>query len=143
MAFSSFFRAFIWLIIGVVFGLASIILILASSSMFVQHGTSREVANAIDAEVIIFLCIALMSGAGADFLLSVKFGWGVRGFIFSIVVIFLFLAFFLLNPVNEPQKSVVNSFSVGYSIIAFVYCVSIKTVIFYEEILSKKRLRFR
>src|SRR5690349_10440496 len=125
----SLFRAFLWIVIGVGFGLASIFLVLASSSMFVQHGVQIKPTVGIDSEVIIFLCLALMSGAGADFVLTPSnHHWAVKGLLMLTVFTLLFVAFWLLSPNSEPKENVVNSFTLGYCVACFFYCLFIKAI---------------
>lgn len=75
LGFKSFGKAFIWLVLGCFFGLSSLLLIFASSAIFTHPIIT---GNIIDGNIVMYLCIALMSGAGADYSLSSSFHFGWR-----------------------------------------------------------------
>ena len=91
-----------------------------------------------------FLCVALMSGAGADYLLSGSYHLGYRIAAFSLTVIALLIVFFLFNPnnANPPDENIITNFAWGYSIFTFAYCILIKADIFLKEPKHNK-IRYR
>lgn len=142
LSFQAIWRAVIWLLIGIVFGLSSLLLIFASSAIF-THPISTS--NLFDANIIMFLCVSLMSGAGGDFLLSKISNPGTRIAVFFPSVVALLIVCFLFSPNNSsaPEKYVVKGFALGYGIATFIYCVSLKTIIFYRERLTDRKLNFK
>jgi hypothetical protein len=138
IVFKSFLCSLLWLVFGVIFGLASILLIFASSAIF---DNPLSLGNIIDANIVVFLCIALMSGAGTDFLISANYNIWNRLFMFAIVVVFLALAYFLLSPNNRkaPSEKILHLFEIGYSIVAFGYCVTLKSLLIYRERLNHNK----
>ncbi|HWB26666.1 MAG TPA: hypothetical protein VG738_14375 [Chitinophagaceae bacterium] len=128
-------RALLWLFFGTIFGLASLLLVFASAAIFTHHINGKI----IDDYVIVFLCIALMSGAGSDYLLSVNHHMGWRSFAFSLIIIALVISFYLFNPNNRitADAGILNGFTYGYVGFTSIYCIGLKGVIFYQESVNK------
>lgn len=138
----SLIKAISWLFIGIFFGLASFVLIFASSVIF---GHPITLGKIVDNNIIMFLCVALMSGAGSDFSLSDNYHWGVRIAVFFTVVIALLIVCVVFNPSNNavPDRDIVKDLATGYAIFTIIYCVGLKGILFYKEAISHKKLKFR
>lgn len=138
--FESIWRAFAWLLLSALFGLASLLLILAASAIFSYHVNEKL----IDDNAIMFLCIALMSGAGIDFLLSCNHHFGLRLSAFLFVILAAAIAFFILSPnnANKPHEDTLNTFAGAYGVVTAAFCIILKTLIIYRERLSKEKLKF-
>jgi len=140
--FESIWRSFVWLLIGVIFGLASILLILGSSFIFAKP---LDINCVIDNNVIVFLCIALMSAAGADFLLTGNYhpGWRFAAF-FGLPIPLLLLAYFLFSPnnINTPDANILIKIVWGYVILSFFYCIGLKSLLIYRERLNHKKAEY-
>jgi len=140
-AIKALIKALFWTIIGVVAGLALLLYILGFTAFFSQDFNTSELLNP---NIVIFLCVTLMAGAGADFLLSTLSTWGWRITI-SLIAIFLgFIACTLFNPIlnYKPDETALKYFEYSYCLFALVYCTAIKSVIFHEEMLAYKELNF-
>src|SRR5437870_718363 len=98
MKFSAFLRALVWVVFGVAFGVISILLILASSIIFKQQDKRIMASNLLDNQFITFLCVALMAGAAADYILSVTFKKERRIIVLLFLVIVSIIACFIFNP---------------------------------------------
>lgn len=139
--FLSFMRAIGWIVIGTVFGLASICIFVFASTFFNQD--FHDPHNISNSEAVIFLCLALKSGAGADFLFSEISTWVGRILAMVFVVIALFFVGFIFNPNNlyEPSEETITMIAIIYSMVTIIYCVALKWVIFYRERITNKALR--
>jgi hypothetical protein len=133
--FQSIWRSIVWLIIGALFGLASVLLILGSSMLFVGH---LEIHSLIDSNIIVFLCIALMGGAGADFLLTGNYHAGWRVATFTFLFLLLMTACYIFSPNNKepPTKNALFWIVWGYVIVAILYCIGLKSLLIYRERLN-------
>jgi hypothetical protein len=136
----SILRALGWLIIGIAFGLSSLLLIFASKAIF---SVPIDTGKLIDENIIMFLCVALMSGAGADFLFSEISTLGWRLFAFCLNIIALLILGILFNPNNtySAKPSLLEGFAITYGIVAFCYCMLLKTIVFYRERLTNSKIR--
>ncbi len=130
---SPFVRATLWFAFGVIFGLLSIILILASSAIFNSQSTISKTTHSIDAEFITFLCVALMGGAGADYMLSVQFPSSRRLNVCLFILLITGSACFLFNPKLKPDETFVYWFTVGICIVTVSFCLWVKTTLFTKE----------
>jgi len=133
MKWQSFFCSIGWLSSGAVFGYASILMVLASSAIFKEP---VDLGKVIDSNFIVFLCIALMSGAGTDFLISGHFmhlAWRIVWLL--VVIILLLIAYFLFNPNNlyKLDKEPLVYVEIGYIIITICYCLTLKSLLIYRE----------
>lgn len=144
LSFESVIRSVAWLIIGIIFGLASVIMVLASSIIFPHHKEILEISKMIDENVKVFLCIALMSAAAADFLLTGSYhaGWKICAFLFSIIA--LLFAYFLFNPNNTaaPDKQILDKIVTIYICLTIPFCVGLKSLLIYREKLNHKKVKF-
>jgi uncharacterized membrane protein YfcA len=136
----SILKALLWLIIGIFSGLASLFLVLVTSAVFTYRSTGVK----IDKGVIMWLCVALMSAAGGDYLLSEIPNLWKRVSFFLFCVIALLIVYFLLTPnTNSPVKpDTLNAVTNIYIGVTIIYCMALKTKLYYREILNK-RLNFR
>ena len=137
----SFLRATVWLLFGVVFGFASILLIFASSAIFENKGTPVDIPHLVDPEFIIFLCVALMAGAGADYMLSVNFAKSKRLNVLLFILLITSASWFVLNPILSASEVVLLWFTTIVAVVTIVFCLWAKTVIFYKEEDAHKRLK--
>lgn len=139
MYLKAIFKSIAWLIIGVFAGLSSLVILFASSAIFSRPINGRI----IDDSIIVYLCIALMSGAAADFLLCGHYEIWPRLFVFSLVIILILVIWLVFNPnnANPPTPQAIKSVVDWYIMITIGYCVGLKTVIFYKE-LQKPGRRF-
>jgi hypothetical protein len=136
-----FFRATLWLILGIVFGLASILLILASSKIFEGGLNPKEISQLIDPEFIVFLCVALIAGSGADYILSVNFNKSKRLNVLYLIIIITGTAWFIFNPKVKATDLFLYWSSIGFSIIATIFCLCVKTVLFSKEESAHRKLK--
>ena len=137
--FQAIWRALTWLIIGIVFGLASVGFVLLTSTIFSQ---TEKIEKLIDPNIIIFLCLALMGGAGADFLLSKISTVYCRLFYFAVIVVFFVLGCVVFNASLKPKQDILEYIEYGYIAVTVSYCMIIKSIIFYQERLAHKKLNF-
>lgn len=129
-----------WLIIGILFGLAGVILVLASAKFYSVSPDWEQV----DENIVIFMCIALMGGAGSDFLLSKIHTFWCRLCLFIFAVLSFFIAFYIYNPnvKYKPAHDIMYNFEIGYIVVTCIYCMVLKSIIFFHEALSHKKLKF-
>ncbi len=142
LSFNCFLRSLAWLTIGIVFGLISLFLILFTSVVFGNHNNDHKIAELASSEAIVFLSLALMSGAGADFLLSEISTTSHRILAMVFVVILLLIGIIIFSPNNSfaAKETVKLWIEWIYCIFGSIYCVSIKTIIFYRERLNNRKL---
>ena len=134
-------RAVAWLAIGTFFGLASAVLIFWASVIFGHNFVDTH--HVSTKEGVIFLSLALMSGAGADLLFSEIGHWGVRVALMFFVGFVLGIVYLMFSPNNTYRVNdvVINYAAWGIGTLTVIYCLSIKTVIFYKERVTNKELR--
>lgn len=137
----SIWRSLAWLAIGVFFGLVSIMFILASSVLFDK---SMNTSDLFDCNVIVFLCIALMSGAAADFLLTGNYHVGWRATAFAFTIVASLFAWVLFGPNNKvpPSVNVKDAVSETYGLATLIYCVGLKALLIYRERLNHEKAKF-
>ena len=99
--FESFVKAIGWLIIGTLAGLASIGLILASSAIF----SIKFSGNIITGDIIMFLCVGLMSGAGADYLFCSHFHKGYRIASLFLLIIAVLIIYFSTATIYNTSRT--------------------------------------
>lgn len=137
----SFLKATLWLVLGVFFGFASVLLILTSSKIFEGRLNVSDVADLVDPEFIVFLCVALMAGAGADYILSVNFIRSKRVNVLCLIIIATGTAWFIFNPKTKATDSFLYWTSIGFSVVAIIFCLWVKTILFYKEEVAHKKLK--
>jgi hypothetical protein len=139
---SSFLRAVAWLLLGGIFGLSLILFILATSLVFEQGDHPITTEALLNPEILIFLCVTLMAGAGSDFVLSFNTKNTLKGWVASLIIVLTIGACVLFMPQLKPKNLALNYIKIGYGVITVWFCVWAKAQLFLEEKLNKRRRRY-
>jgi len=132
-------KSFIWILIGIFFGISTFVLVFASKYLY---GQPFDFNKYLSYEYIMYLCVALMAGAAADYG-NYPRGWKriIPLFFCSMLLLILYIVFNPQIP-QHPRESVVKIMAIVYSGVAFVFCMIIKSTIFLEECSELDPIKF-
>jgi hypothetical protein len=133
-------KSFLWILIGTIFGFSAFFLIFASK---ILYGQKIDIHQLLNYEFIVYLCVALMAGAAADWANLPDRHWGSRICPMMFCVILLFLLYTVFNPAApHPKEAILKYITTFYVTVCVVFCMLIKANIFYEECEHIKPAKF-
>jgi len=138
--FKAMLKSLIWIGIGAVFGTATFISVFTSSLLFKNsHTTIAGViksSSQFNYDYLLYLCVCLMAGAAADHCCSTNKTISSRILPISACVIALGIVFYVFNPAvkYDLNSNILDILTYTYVGGTVIFCASLKTPIFYQEI---------
>ena len=97
----------------------------------------------LHSEFVSFLALALIGGAYSDYLLSVSFKSAMKLIFGLVVAISCLVVFVIFNTSTEVHEDVKKEFTIWFSLVSGIFCLGIKSVIFYQEEFLHRKFKRR
>lgn len=135
-------KTLVWTLWNTLFGLAPLVTIFFIRSYSKSNSwlTNEFIMNQVIEEgIIMFFCVALMSGVSIDFILSkIKLHKYLTAFIViltmsSLICVSLIFSSLYFHPESEYDKQVLIDWQSFFIFLSGVFCLIFKTILFYKE----------
>ena len=136
-------RAYIWVGMGFLFGFALIASMVFGALFFKlsdDFNVIDQINKIVSIEFMVFLDLALIGGAGLDYILSFATNAGQKREKGLWIVILVGTCFYVYNPSANRSHISELVFMIIFTIICVYFCVISKSYIFYQERLAHEKI---